>query len=225
MVPAARSGLLQSGGSPSTLFVPFIAVSHGQNWYSQEELLVKAKLCIQGCWNPERVKQVPKSAFPPAGSGVSSDWRSWWMWVTTFPGCEESGTCSLHSQQTIFCEVSVQTMSPSLFCHSPAFGVRRGKFHHKKCVAPCTFFCPSTSKAVRNDFSSYPGGEIILQALGAITPHQRVDRGNSESILNLRWDIDSLVMDTFVLGGECWDVGMDANLAGFPLKKSTAGGC
>lgn len=47
---SARSGFLQTGGSPSALFVPFIAVSHSQN-HSQEELLVKAKTCIQGCWN------------------------------------------------------------------------------------------------------------------------------------------------------------------------------
>lgn len=178
---------MQTGGSPSALFVPFIAVSRGQNWYSQEELLVKAKPCIQGCWNAERAKQVPKSAFSAAGSGVSSDWRSWWMWVTTFPGCEEPGTCSLCSQQTNLCNVSVQTMSLSLFCQSLAFGVRRGKFHHKKMCCSLYFLLPFCwqSKAVRNNFSCSPGGGIILQALSSVTQYQTVDSGNSKSILNV----------------------------------------
>lgn len=70
---------------------------------------------------------------------------------------------------------------------------------------------------MRNNFSSSPGSEIVLQALSAISPCQGVDSGNSGSILNVSEHGITLVMDT-------WDknVGMDANLAGLTLKKSTA---
>lgn len=198
--------------------MPFIAVSPGQKWCSQEELLVKAELCIQGCWNPETVKQVPKSAFSPAGFSVSSDWRSWWMWVTTFPACEEPGTCSLHSQQMIFARFLCRICPFLYFVTHWHLESGEGNLTTKNlsllyCLLP---FCWQ-SKAVRNNFSSSPGSEIVLQALSAISPCQGVDSGNRGSILNVSEHGITLVMDT-------WDknVGMDANLAGLTLKKSTA---
>lgn len=104
---------------------------------------------------------------------------------------------------------------------------RRGKFHQKKKKKCCSlyFLLPFwwQSKAVRDNFSSSPGGEIIPQALSAITSYQNVGSGNSKSILNVsKHGIQTLLQWTPL----SWEknVGMDANLVGLPLKKSTAGG-